>query len=591
MEQNKTVYSLKTMSPQMRNYSEKLQAAKIIPIMADLYALRGIKDFDDINFVQKLEPFNKMKGVQEAVKLLSAAIIKKEKLCVVADYDVDGATAGAIAVRGLKMFGADIDYFVPNRFKHGYGLKPSVVDETIAKKNPDMIITVDNGIAAYEGVDYAHKKGVKVLVTDHHLTGDTIPQGDVKIDLYVDKEGKQWVLPVADAIVNPNQPDCEFPSKNLAGCGVIFYLLAALRQHMIEGGAYTQQNAPNVFSLLDLVAIGTVADVVKLDKNNRILVNLGLDLIHKGRTKAGVLALCKVAGIDNTNLGTMDFGFKIGPRLNAAGRLEDMSIGINCLLTDNKETAEKLATELNSINVKRRAVETEMKEHALSLPILQEDGYAKVAYDESYHEGVIGIVASRIKDMFYRPTIVFAPASEEGHIKGSGRSINEIHLRDALDYVHKKNPEVLSIFGGHAMAAGLTIKLEHLDKFRELFEEAVKHFSNGQELLNTREIDIDLPGKYITLESAETIKKGIWGAGFPAPLFMSEFAIIEQRILKEAHLKLTVEKDGMIYEGIWFNQKEQLDLDTVKLIYILDVNEYRNNKKVQLLIQGMYEDQ
>lgn len=589
MEQNQTVYSLKTMTPQMQQYSEQLQSANIIPIMADLYALRGIKDFSDINLVQKLEPFNKMKGIQEAVKLLSTAILRKEKLCVVADYDVDGATACAVAVRGLKMFGADIDYFVPNRFKHGYGLKPSVVDETIEKKNPDMIITVDNGIAAHEGVDYALKKGLKVLVTDHHLTSDMIPEGDVRVNLYVDNQGKQWVLPIAHAIVNPNQPDCQFPSKNLAGCGVIFYLLSALRQYMIENGAYTNQNAPNIFSLLDLVAIGTVADVVKLDKNNRILVNLGLDLIHKGRTKPGVFALCDVAGIESTSLGTMDFGFKIGPRLNAAGRLEDMSIGINCLLTDSNETAKKLATELNSINVKRRAVETEMKDHALSLPILKEEGYSKVAYDESYHEGVIGIVASRIKDMFYRPTIVFAPASEEGHIKGSGRSINEIHLRDALDYVHKKNSEVLSIFGGHAMAAGLTIKLEHLDKFRELFEEAVKHFSGGKELFNTKEVDIDLPGKYITLESAETIKKGIWGAGFPAPLFMSEFSIVEQRILKEAHLKLVVEKDGMIYEGIWFNQKTQLEQDSVKLIYILDINEYRNNKKVQLLIQGMYE--
>lgn len=589
MEKHKTIYSLKNMSAEKKQYSEQLQEKKIPALMADLYALRGIKDFNDINLVQKLLPYNQLSGIEKAAKLLAESIINKERICIVADYDVDGATACAIAVRGLKMFGANVDFFVPNRFEHGYGLKPSVVDEAIEKKNPHLIITVDNGIAAYEGVDYANKKGIKVLVTDHHLTGDTIPDNkNIKVDLYIDKDGKQWVLPQAAAIVNPNQPDCPFPSKSLAGCGVIFYLLAALRQYMINQEMYTT-NAPNVFSLLDLVALGTVADVVKLDKNNRILVNLGLTMIRKKQTKAGILALCKVAGIDYFEIGTDDFGFKLGPRLNAAGRLEDMTIGINCLLTDDMEVADNLATELNSINVKRRAVETEMKDHALSLPSLQDGGYTKVAYDESYHEGVIGIVASRIKDMFYRPTIVFAPASEEGHIKGSGRSVSEINLRDALDYVHKKNSQVLSVFGGHAMAAGLTIKHEHLEEFKRLFEEGVKSFCDGEQLVDTKEIDIDLPGKHITLSNAEIIKEEIWGMGFPKPLFMSEFAILEQRILKGAHLKLKVEKDGMIYDGIWFSQKEEIEGDIIKLVYVLDVNEYNNNKKVQLLIQGVYD--
>lgn len=586
MEKNKIRYSLKEMSIDEKKNSYILQDKEVMPLIADLYALRGIKDFNDINLSQKLEPYSKMKGIEEAAILLTQAILKKERICVVADYDVDGATACAIAVRGLKMFNANIEFIVPNRFKHGYGLKPSVVDEAIEKKNPDLIITVDNGIAAYEGVEYARSKGIKVLVTDHHLTGDTIPKNG-KVNVYVDKNGKEWVLPIADCIVNPNQPDCDFSSKNLAGCGVIFYVLAALRQHMLDLEIYTANNVPNVFSLLDLVAVGTIADLVKLDKNNRTLVNLGLKMINNQQTKAGIMALCKVAAVTSA-LSTTDIGYKLGPRLNAAGRLEDMTIGINCLLTDNYDVAYELASQLNAINVKRRTLEGEMKEHALALPSLQEGGFSKVAYDESYHEGVIGIVASRIKEMFYRPTIVFAPASEEGYIKGSGRSIGEINLRDALDYVHKKNSEVLSIFGGHAMAAGLTIKLEHLEEFMKLFEEGVAHFCNGVELQNTKVIDIVLPKNEITIENAEAIKKEIWGMGFPQPVFMSEFKIVSQRILKEAHLKLVVEKDGMIYEGIWFSQNEQLEEEIINLVYALDVNEYNNNKKVQLMIEGIY---
>jgi single-stranded-DNA-specific exonuclease len=592
MEKSKVVYSLKKMSSDKQKYSQLLKDNNVFPVMADLYALRGVKDISDINLIQKLEPFHSMKGIEAAAKMLAQAILKKEKICVVADYDVDGATAGAIAVRGLKMFGALVDYMVPNRFKHGYGLKVSVVDEVIKRKNPDLIITVDNGIAAYEGVDYAHKKGIKVLVTDHHLTGDTPPEDkSIKVDFYTDKNGKEWVLPHAEVIVNPNQPDCDFKNKSLAGCGVMFYVLAALRSYMVEIGAYTDKTVPNVFSLLDLVAIGTVADVVKLEKNNRILVKLGLDMIKKGKgvTKAGILALCKVSGTNFSEIGTTDVGFRLGPRLNAAGRLEDMSIGINCLLTDSEDTANRLAEELNEINKKRRLIEGEMKDQALELPSLKEGGFSKVAYDASFHEGVIGIVASRIKDMFYRPTIVFAPAEQEGYIKGSGRSISEINLRDALDYVHKKNPEVLSIFGGHAMAAGLSIKHENLEKFIELFEEGVEYFAEGQELKNTKEIDMNLPSNFINLETAETIKNEIWGQGFPQPLFMGEFNILSQKILKEAHLKLQVEKEGLIYDAIWFSQKELMTKDTVNLVYTLDINDFRDNKTVQLLVDGVYD--
>jgi single-stranded-DNA-specific exonuclease len=568
--ENKTIYQLKNLTKKQKKDSDALKESGVHPIMAELYALRGVENFNDINLVQRLEPYTNMKGAKEAAKILAQAILRKEKICVIADYDVDGATACTVAVRGLKMFGANVDYVVPDRFIHGYGLTPSVVDEAIQRKNPDLLVTVDNGIASVEGVDYANKKGLKVLVTDHHLAGDTIPD--------------------ALCIVNPNQPGCEFKNKSLAGCGVMFYVLAALRQHMIDLEVYNAKTVPNVFSLLDLVAIGTIADLVKLELNNRIIVSLGLGLIKKKQTRPGVLAIIEVAKSFHNKLSTTDIGFRLGPRINAAGRLEDMSIGINCLLTDNPDTAKKLAEKLNEINVNRRKLEGEMKEQALELPSLKETKFSKVAYDASFHEGVIGIVASRIKELFYRPTIVFAPAHEDSLIKGSGRSIPEIHLRDALDYVYKKRPDIIVKFGGHAMAAGLTIKKDLLQDFCDLFEEAVEHFADGRELQNVKQIDLDLPAKYINVETTENIRNEIWGQGFPQPLFVGEFHILDQKILKEAHLKLTVEKEGKVFEGIWFNQNTMLETDTVKLIYSLDLNDFRDQIKVQLMIEGIYED-
>lgn len=565
----KTVYKIKKFTKKQQAASDALKESGVHPIMADLYTLRGIENFNDINLVQKLEPFANMKGVKEAAKILAQAILRREKICVIADYDVDGATACTVAVRGLKMFGANVDYVVPDRFIHGYGLTPSVVDEAIEKKNPDLLVTVDNGIASVEGVEYANKKGLKVLVTDHHLAGDT--------------------LPPALCIVNPNQPGCEFKNKSLAGCGVMFYVLAALRQHMIDLEVYTAKTVPNVFSLLDLVAIGTIADLVKLELNNRIIVSLGLGLIKKKQTRAGVLAIIKVANSYHDKLSTTDIGFRLGPRINAAGRLEDMSIGINCLLTDNPDTALKLAERLNEINVSRRKLEGEMKEQALELPSLRETKFSKVAYDESFHEGVIGIVASRIKELFYRPTIVFAPAHEDDLIKGSGRSINEIHLRDALDYVYKKRPDIIKKFGGHAMAAGLTIKKEFLQDFCDLFEEAVEHFADGRDLQNVKEIDLDLPAKYISIETTQHIRNEIWGQGFPQPLFVGEFKVLSQKILKEAHLKLTLEKEGKTFQGIWFNNNNLIETDTVRLVYSLDINEFPENVlNVQLMIDGAF---
>lgn len=566
----RTLYQVKKLTKKQQKASEELKASGVHSVMADLYTLRGIENFDDINLIQKLEPYSNMKGAKEAAKILAQAILRKEKICVVADYDVDGATACTVAVRGLKMFGANVDYVVPDRFIHGYGLTPSVVDEAIQKKNPDLLVTVDNGIASNEGVEYANKKGLRVLVTDHHLAGDT--------------------LPPAQCIVNPNQPGCNFKNKSLAGCGVMFYVLAALRQHMIDLEVYTAKTVPNVFSLLDLVAIGTIADLVKLELNNRIIVSLGLGLIRKKQTRPGVLAIIDVAKSNHEKLSTTDIGFRLGPRINAAGRLEDMSIGINCLLTDNKDTALKLAVQLNEINLSRRKIEAEMKEQALELPSLKETKYAKVVFDESFHEGVIGIVASRIKDLFYRPTIVFSPAHEDDLIKGSGRSIPEIHLRDALDYIYKKRPDIIKKFGGHAMAAGLTIKKEFLQDFSDLFEEAVEYFADGRELKNVKEIDLDLPGEFITIETTENIRNEIWGQGFPQPLFVGEFKVVGQKILKEAHLKLTLEKDGRIFEGIWFQKNNLIETETVNLVYSLDINEFNNRRTVQLMIEGLFEN-
>lgn len=562
-------YELKKITEKEIEDSTILQKKGINPLIANLLVLRGVRDYDQYNLRQQLEPFENMLNAKLAAEILLEAIEQGKKLCIVADYDVDGATACAIGYRGLKMFGANISYVVPNRFVHGYGLTPSVVDEAIKKENPDIIITVDNGVSSLDGVAHAKKCGVDVLITDHHLAGEVLP-------------------PEALCIVNPNQPDCTFKNKSLAGCGVIWYVLCALRDLWIKKGKSDAKNAPNVFSLIDLVAIGTVADVVKLELNNRIIVNAGLNAIRAGKTRPGVLALIKECKRNYNQLTTMDIGFAIGPRLNAAGRLEDMSIGINCLLTENPDEAEILAAKLNSINVSRKELELEMRGEALELDSLKNTEYSKVAFSETFHEGVIGIVASRIKDQFYRPTIVFAPSEHEGEIKGSGRSIPEVHLRDALDYVYKKKPEIMVKFGGHSMAAGLTIRKEFLNDFCQLFEESVKYFTKGMELKNKKEIDFNLPGHFISVENAENLSLQVWGQAFPTPLFCGDFNVVEQRILKESHLKLKVEKDGYIFDAIWFNNPNMVETDIVNLVYTLSVNDF-HGKKVQLMVEGAFE--
>lgn len=565
---SKIIYKIKSFSPEQKKYFENLKNDKIHPLMAQIYALRGVKDFNDINLIQKLEPFKNLKNIQLAAEILCEAILKKEKICIVADYDVDGATACAIGVRGIRLFGGNIDFVVPDRFIHGYGLTPSVVDEAIKKKNPDLIVTVDNGIASNEGIAYAKKKGLKVLVTDHHLAGE--------------------VLPEADCIVNPNQPGCEFKSKSLAGCGVMFYVLAALRDYMIKIKIYDEKTAPNIFLLLDLVAVGTVADVVKLDLNNRIMVKLGLNLIRKGNTRPGILSLIEIAKRNYQQLSTSDIAFGIAPRINAAGRLEDMTIGINCLLTDKVETANKLATELNKINKTRKEIESDMKEIAIDMSLSDVVKHSCVIFDESFHEGVVGIVSSRIKDATYKPTIVFAISSEdENLLKGSGRSIADIHLRDALDYVYKKNPGLIVKFGGHAMAAGLTIKKTDFKFFGEQFDLAVEKLSDGKEIKNIKEIDLELPTNLITLDSADQIKNEIWGQGFQQPLFCGKFRVVEQKVIKDAHLKLKIEKDGEFFDAMWFFTNQLIEKEEEDFVYTLGINEFLGNIKLQIYIEDI----
>lgn len=566
----KPQYKEKHWGEMEQNTANKLmENGNISPLLAYLYVLRGVTEYSEVSGKGKLEPYTNLHGIEDAAKMLADSIENNVRMCIVADYDVDGATACAIGVRGLQMFGADIDYVVPNRFIHGYGLQPSVVEEAITKKNPQLIVTVDNGIASVEGIDYAHKKGIKVLVTDHHLEGD--------------------VLPNADCIVNPNQKICKFKNKSLAGCGVMFYVLCALRQEMVNRGTYTRETAPNVFDLIDLVALGTIADVVKLEQNNRILVEMGLHKIRSGYTKPGIAALIEVSGKKIEKICTMDFGFSLGPRLNAAGRLEDMSIGIACLLTDDYDEGLRLAQQLNDINVERRNIESDMKDFALELKSLDETPYSKVAFGEQFHEGVVGIVASRLKDMFYRPTIVFAPAMEEGLIKGSGRSIPEVNLRDAIDIVFKKHKHLVHKFGGHAMAAGITIPKEALPEFSKHFDEAVHSIVGNKPLNNIKELDFELPGFEMTVANAEVLLDGIWGQGFTSPLFFGKFRIVEQRLLKDKHLKLVLEKDGSEIEAIWFFQDKLLENEDVSLVYNLSLNEFRGKKSVQLLIDGLIE--
>jgi single-stranded-DNA-specific exonuclease len=553
-----------------RSYSirdaEYLRQRGVHPVMARLYAARGLTDPQDLNSeLSALLPPPGLLHIDAAARFLAGAIAERKKLVIIADYDCDGATACAVALRGLRMMGAIVDYIVPNRFEYGYGLTPEIVALAAEQKSPDVIITVDNGIASIAGVEEANRRGIEVVITDHHLPGDT--------------------LPPARVIVNPNQPDCGFPSKNLAGVGVMFYVLLALRAEMRERGNFDAQNQPRLDALLDLVALGTVADVVKLDGNNRILVAQGLKRMRAGRMHAGVAALFRAAGREARRASPFDLGFALGPRLNAAGRLSDMSLGIECLTTDDEGRAWAIAQQLDEINRERRTIEAGMQETALLLldSYDPQDKTTISIFDAGWHQGVIGIVASRLKDKFYRPTITFADAGD-GWIKGSGRSITGFHLRDALDLVSKHAPSLIDKFGGHAMAAGLTIRASAFGAFTQAFEAVGKSLLSRHQLQRVIETDGPLEAEYFSTQFIEMLEGQVWGQGFAPPLFCDEFRVLNQRILKERHLKLTLEKDGRQFDAIWFSHTESLPA-RARVAYRLDANEFNGMTRVQLLVE------
>ncbi|MFC5478201.1 single-stranded-DNA-specific exonuclease RecJ [Massilia suwonensis] len=546
--------------------SELLRQGGVHPVLARIYAARGLVDVRELSCeLTALVPPSGLKHIDAAAVFLADAIAARKKMTIVADYDCDGATACATALRGLRAMGAEVDYIVPDRVVHGYGLTPDIVELTVREKAPDIIVTVDNGIASVDGVLEANRRGIEVVVTDHHLPGDT--------------------LPPARVIVNPNQPECGFPSKNLAGVGVVFYVLLALRAELRRRGVFDAQTQPKLDNLLDLVALGTVADVVKLDANNRILVAQGIKRMRAGRMHAGVAALFRVAGREARNASPFDLGFAVGPRLNAAGRLEDMALGIECLTTDDEGRAWAIAQQLNEINLKRREIEAEMQDTALlHLDAFEPADSSTIAvFDEGWHQGVIGIVASRLKEKFFRPTITFAPGGA-GLIKGSGRSIPGFHMRDALDLVSKKVPGLIEKFGGHAMAAGLTIRADSFDAFQQAFEAVGRAWLTQAQLERVVETDGPLEDEFYSTTFIELCDGQVWGQGFAPPVFCDEFRVLSQRILKEKHLKLLLERNGRRYDAIWFGHTEGLG-DRARVAFRLDANEYNGVTKVQLLVE------
>lgn len=546
----------------------QLEQQGLHPLLARLYASRGVTDKAELDYeLKSLLPPATLTHASDAALILADAIEAEAKLLIVGDYDCDGATATAVGMRALKMLGADVDFLLPDRFKLGYGLSPAIVD-LAAEQSPDLIITVDNGIASIEGVNRAREHGIATLITDHHLPAETLPD--------------------ADCIVNPNQPGCDFPSKCIAGVGVMFYVMLALRAELRERGFFADRPEPNFAALLDLVALGTVADVVKLDRNNRILVAQGLKRMRAGQLQPGLAALFKAAGRDVRKATAMDLGFIVGPRLNAAGRLADMRLGVECLLTDDPARALNIAQQLDALNRERREIESDMQEQALHLleSLDADDAAPGIAlFDESWHEGVVGILASRIKDKLHRPVFAFAPG-EGGIIKGSGRSIPGLHLRDALDLVAKRAPGLLIRFGGHAMAAGATVDAKNFENFRNLFAQVAGELLDPADLTRTLETDGALEGSYFSLETARLLENEIWGQGFPAPLFMDEFEVEQQRVLKEKHLKLRLRKGNTRIDAIQFNFSRQPGHNT-RLAYRLSINEYMGVETTQLMVEHL----
>lgn len=553
---------------------QALVQSGINPLLARLYVARGVQCCDELDTgLGKLLPPSGLKGIQEAACVLADAIAAQKRICIVADYDCDGATACAVGVRGLRMLGAQhVTYEVPDRITDGYGLSATIA-RRVADKGHELLLTVDNGIGSVEGVAEAKRLGLTVVVTDHHLPGEQ--------------------LPVPDAMVNPNQAGCTFESKAMAGCGVMFYVLLMLRAELRVRGVFTAHNQPKLDTLLPLVALGTVADVVKLDANNRRLVAQGLQRIRKGHMQAGIRGLFEAAGKDFRQACTSDFGFGLGPRINAAGRLADMTIGIECLLTDDDAVGLELARTLTRINRERQEMESGMRQLAFELADeLFEDSATPPAaisvFGPDFHEGVVGIVASRVKDRLHRPTFVFAASQAEGkahELKGSGRSIPGFHLRDALDLVAKRHPGVLLRFGGHAMAAGCTIVEEHFHTFERAFAQVAQEWLDAKTLTRCVETDGPLDPAFRQSDVVEQLNREVWGQGFAYPTFSEDVEILSQRLVGEKHLKLQLRHRGDVVDGIWFGRTEPLP-DWVHMAFRLDINEFRGERKVQFLIEG-----
>ncbi|MES3002296.1 MAG: single-stranded-DNA-specific exonuclease RecJ [Pseudomonadota bacterium] len=551
-----------------------LEQAGVHPLLARLYAARGVLGKEELDDgLARLLPPTGMKGLAEAAVLLADAIARDRRMCIVADYDCDGATACAVAVRGLRLLGAKhVDYLVPDRVIDGYGLT-SPISKRVKERGADLLITVDNGIASVEGVATANELGLSVLVTDHHLPGPTLPDAAV--------------------IVNPNQPECEFESKSIAGVGVMFYVLLALRSEMRRRGVFDAQSQPKLDALLPLVALGTVADVVKLDANNRRLVAQGLRRIRAGSMQCGLASLFTAAARKHAMATTFDFGFALGPRINAAGRMSDMTLGIECLLTDDAARGDELARQLDTINRERREVEGDMREQAMEIvETLFDEGDepppAICVFDPDFHEGVVGIVASRIKDKLHRPAFVFASSQAPGkehELKGSGRSIPGFHLRDALDLVAKRHPGVLLRFGGHAMAAGCTVPEDQLDVFENALAQVAHEWLDAATLKRSLATDGPLAPEYRRADLVDTLHHEVWGQGFAPPVFSEEVEVVSQRLVGEKHLQLKLKHQGTPVDGIWFGRTEPLP-SRVVLAFRLDADEWQGVRRVRFLVEG-----
>jgi single-stranded-DNA-specific exonuclease len=551
-----------------------LEQSGVHPVLARLFAARGVHDAQELKTeLALLLPPAGLKGIDAASQLLANAIAQQLRFCIVADYDCDGATACAVALRGLTLLGAQhVSFIVPDRVVDGYGLTPDIAQRVHAT-GAKVLITVDNGIASVSGVEEAKRLGLQVLITDHHLPG---PQ-----------------LPTPDALVNPNQPGCSFASKSMAGVGVMFYVLLALRAELRQRGIFSKESEPKLDGLLPLVALGTVADVVALDANNRRLVAQGLLRIRKGHLPAGMAALFKVAARDATQASSQDMGFAIGPRINAAGRLSDMTLGIECLRTDDTELAWRLAQQLDTINRERRSMEGDMREQALLIAesLMDSEEIAPAAlcvFDEDFHEGVVGIIAGRLKDLHYRPCFVFATSQSQGQavLKGSGRSIPGFHLRDALDAIAKRHPNLLLRFGGHAMAAGCTLLEDDLATFEMALQDIATQWLDAATLSQTLATDGSLPQQYVRTDMVKHLQAHVWGQGFAAPVFQDTVNVLSQKIVGEKHLSLKLQLHGQLVDAIWFGRTEGLPVQAT-VAYRLDINTWQGMEKLQLQIEAM----